>query len=85
MKKEKAWTFPLKISTLTLPCRRGILTRPQVGYFQVAIRAIGLHKTRKIQIFRLGKKDLTNRILFFEPDLAAAKATRRTVIWAMVT
>ena len=36
-------------------------------------------------MFRLGKKDLMNLILFFEPDFAAVNATRRTDIWAMVT
>ena len=41
MKKEKIWIFPLKISILTLLCCRGILTRPQVGYFEVASGAIG--------------------------------------------
>ena len=38
MKKEKTWTSERIISTLFLDCRRGILTRPQVGDFQVAIR-----------------------------------------------
>jgi hypothetical protein len=36
MKKEKIWIFQPRISTLT-PCRRGILTRPQVGDFNLAI------------------------------------------------
>ena len=42
MKKERVWTFPRKISTLTQPCRRGILTRPQVGDFEVAIAVFTL-------------------------------------------
>jgi len=41
MKKERIWTFLKKISKLKPSCRRGILTRPQVGYFQVAIQALG--------------------------------------------
>ena len=40
MKKERIWTFLKKISKLKLSCRRGILTRAQVGDFQVAIQDI---------------------------------------------
>jgi hypothetical protein len=59
MKKEKAWTFPLKISTLTLPCRRGILTRPQVGYFQVAIRdKKGPINQGNVKVIKLKKKNV---------------------------
>lgn len=64
MKKERVWIFLLKISTLTSPCRRGILTRPQVGYFQVAIGAcdMDLHTLHALRVglcAKVSRGDLT--------------------------